>query len=147
MKKVVRSAIIEHSSMDLYALVENIEAYPKFLPWCSGSEVIERVPGRTVATVKIGFKGVRQSITTENANREGESIEMRLLKGPFKTFSARWRFEPLAECAARIEFTLEYEIASRVLAKLLEPVFDHIADTMVQAFTRRADEVYGEAAR
>lgn len=147
MKKVVRSAIVEHSTSEIYALVEDIEAYPRFLPWCAGSTVIERTPNRTVATLKIGFKGVRQSFTTENANLEGESIEMRLLKGPFRKFSARWRFEPLAEHAARIEFTLEYEIASRVLAKLLEPVFDHIADTMVQAFTRRADEVYGEAAR
>jgi len=147
MKKVIRSAIVEHSTGEIYALVEDIEAYSRFLPWCAGSEVIERVPGRTVATLKVGFKGVRQSITTENANREGESIEMRLVKGPFRKFSARWRFEPLAERAARIEFTLEYEIASRVLAKLLEPVFDHIANTMVQAFTRRADEVYGEAAR
>jgi ribosome-associated toxin RatA of RatAB toxin-antitoxin module len=147
MKKVMRSAIVEHSTREIYALVEDIEAYPKFLPWCAGSQVIERVPGRTVATLKVGFKGIRQSFTTENANRDGESIEMRLVKGPFKKFSARWRFEPLAARAARIEFTLEYEIANRVLAKLLDPVFDHIADTMVHAFTRRADEFYGEAAR
>ncbi len=147
MKKVARSAIVEHSTNQMYALVEDIEAYPRFLPWCAGSEVIERGPDRTVATLKVGFKGVRQSFTTENANREGESIEMRLVNGPFKRFAARWRFHPLAEHAARIEFTLEFEFANRVLAKLLEPVFEHIADTMVQAFTRRADEVYGEAAR
>ena len=147
MKQVIRSAIVEHSTKEIYALVEDIESYSRFLPWCAGSEVIERVPGRTVATLKVGFKGVRQSITTENANRECESIEMRLVQGPFRTFSARWRFEPLAERAARIEFALEYEIASRVLAKVLEPVFDRIAETMVQAFTRRADEVYGKAAR
>ena len=147
MKKVVRSAIVEHSAGQVYALVEDIEAYPRFLPWCAGAEVIERDAGRTVATLKIGFKGVRQSLTTENSNHEGDSIEMRLLKGPFRRFSARWRFQPLAPRAARIEFTLEYEFANRVLARLLEPVFGHIADTMVRAFTRRADEIYGEAAR
>lgn len=146
MKRVARSAIVQHGCADLYALVEDIESYPRFLPWCLGAEVRARDPERTVATLTVGLKGIRQAFTTENQKRRPSAIDMRLLEGPFRRFGAAWRFTPLAEHAAKIEFTLEYEFASRVLARVLEPLFDHIADTMVDAFVRRAESIYGGAA-
>lgn len=146
MKRVVRSAIVEYSAAELYALVEDIASYPEFLPWCVGAEVHERMPESTVATLTVGMKGIRQTFTTRNENRPPEAIDMRLVKGPFKHFAATWRFVPLAEHACRIEFALEFEFASRVLARLLEPLFEHIADTMVDAFMRRARAVHGRAA-
>jgi len=146
-RRVARSAIVERSAQELYALVEDIESYPSFLPWCSGAQVRERSAGRTVATLTVGLKGVRQSFTTENANSPGRAIEMRLLEGPFRRFAAAWRFTPLAPRAAKIEFSLEYEFAGRVAARALEPVFDHIADRMVEAFARRAGSLDGTAAR
>ena len=87
-----------------------------------------------------------QSLTTENLNRPGESIEMRLVQGPFRNFSAVWRFAPLDAAAAKIEFEMCYEFGNQALARLLEPLFSHIADTMVDAFTRRARAVYGTRA-
>jgi ribosome-associated toxin RatA of RatAB toxin-antitoxin module len=96
------------------------------------------VPGRTVATLTLAAKGLRQSFTTENANRPGRSIDMRLLEGPFKRFSAHWRFTPLSTDAAKVEFTLEYQFASRVVAALLNPIFSRLADDTVAAFARRA---------
>ena len=138
MKRIERSAIVEHGAAEMYALVDDIESYPVFLPWCSAAQV-DVIDGRKRATLTAGLRGLRQSFTTLNENRPGEAIEMRLLEGPFRHFSAAWRFRPLGENACRIEFALEYEFASRALGRLLEPLFDHIADTMVDAFKRRAD--------
>lgn len=138
MKRISRSAIVEHSAADLYALVQDIEAYPEFLPWCLAAQVRERSPHRTVATLTVGLRGLRQSFTTENVDREGESIDMKLLEGPFRRFAAHWRFKPLGRGAARIEFTLGYEFSGRLVARALDPLFEQIAGTMVDAFTRRA---------
>jgi ribosome-associated toxin RatA of RatAB toxin-antitoxin module len=145
MRKIARSAIVEHSAEQLYSLVEDIEAYPRFLPWCVTAQVHERGPEGTRATLTVGMKGLRQSFTTQNENRPGEAIDLRLVEGPFRHFAAAWRFNRLSDRACRIEFALEYDFSSRTLARLLEPLFDRIADTMVDAFTRRAEEVYGDA--
>jgi ribosome-associated toxin RatA of RatAB toxin-antitoxin module len=138
MKHIARSALVECSAEAFYALVEDIESYPSFLPWCAAAEVKERSPGRTVATLMLAAKGLRQSFTTENSNQPGRGIDMRLLEGPFKRFSAHWRFTPLAPDAAKAEFTLNYEFSSRVVAALLSPVFSRLADDTVTAFARRA---------
>ena len=95
--------------------------------------------GRKRAMLTVGLRGLRQSFTTLNENRPGEGIDMQLVEGPFRSFSAAWRFRNLGEQACAIEFTMQYEFASRTLGRLLEPLFDHIADTMVDAFKRRAD--------
>jgi len=138
MKRTARSAIVEHAAREMFELVEDIESYPKFLPWCLDARVHERNAAGTLATLTVGLRGLKQSFTTQNANRAGESIEMRLLRGPFRHFFAAWRFRAAGEHACHIEFSMEYEFASRTLGKLLAPLFEHIADTMVDAFTRRA---------
>jgi len=142
MKRIARSAIVEHSAVEMYALVDGIEAYPEFLPWCAAAEVHERKPGATRATLTVGVHGLRHSFTTQNENRPGEAIDMRLVQGPFRRFHGEWRFVPLSEHASRIEFTLEYEFSSRTLGRLLAPLFDGIADSMVEAFVRRAAELH-----
>src|SRR5256885_6210491 len=141
MKRIARSAIVEHSAQQMYALVDDVESYPRFLPWCIDARV-ESLDGKKRATLTAGMRGLRQSFTTLNENRPGEAIDMRLVEGPFKRFAAAWRFTALEAHACRIDFTLEYEFSSRALAKLLEPLFDRIADTMVGAFAKRADEVH-----
>lgn len=146
MKRIARSAIVEHAAAAVYAIVEDIESYPDFLPWCYAAKVHERQPGRAVATLTVGMRAIRQSFTTVNINRPGESIDLQLVKGPFKKFAATWRFIPLGEHAAKIEYSMEYEFSSRALGRALEPVFDKIADTMVSAFSRRADQLYGNTA-
>lgn len=147
MKHISRSAIVEHPAAALYALVEDIEAYPSFLPWCVDAKVHERTGETTRATLTVGLPGVRQAFTTLNRNTPGEAIDLQLVEGPFRSFSAAWRFRPLSAQAARIEFTLEYDFASRALGRLLEPLFDRIADTMVDAFARRADQLRAQAER
>lgn len=146
MRRIARSAIVECSAERLYTLVEDIESYPEFLPWCVGAHVRERSLGRTVATIEVGMPGIRQSFTTENANSPGRGIEMRLLEGPFRRFAAHWKFAPLGAGAARIEFAIAYEFANRVVARALDPLFEIIAGTMLDAFTRRAEMRNGKAA-
>ena len=138
MKRIARSAIVECSAAAFYELVEAIETYPDFLPWCSSALVRERVAGRTVATLTLGLKGVRQSFTTENTNVPGRSIDMRLLEGPFKHLRASWRFTPLDDRAVKVEFSMEYEFSSRIVSAALGAIFSRMADDTVEAFTRRA---------
>lgn len=139
MKKISRTAIVEHSAEAMHALVDDIEAYPRFLPWCREARVLERGAGGTRASLTVGVRGLRQSFTTRNLSQPGRAIDMQLLEGPFRSFAAAWRFTPLADGACRIEFAMRYEFSSRVLARVLEPLFDGIADSMVDAFIRRAD--------
>ena len=141
MKKISRTAIVEHSAEAMHALVQDIEAYPRFLPWCREARILERGAGGTQAQLTVGLRGLRQAFTTRNLSQPGRAIDMRLVDGPFRSFAASWRFIPLAERACRIEYAMEYEFSSRVLAKVLEPLFESIADTMVDAFIRRADQL------
>ena len=141
MKHIARSAIVEHSAAQMYALVDDIETYPRFLPWCLEARVAP-VGDKKRATLTVGLRGIRQSFTTLNENHPGRTIDMRLVEGPFKHFSAAWRFTPLSERACEIAFSVRYQFSSRSLGKLLEPLFDEIADTMVDAFKRRADELH-----
>src|SRR5258706_4245222 len=113
MKKISRSAIVEHSAAQIYALVEDIEAYPKFLPWCREARVHERAAAETRATLTIGVGGLRQSVTTRNENRPGEAIDMRLVESPFREFTATWRFSPLSAGALPVQFSLPDEFSSR----------------------------------
>lgn len=142
MKRIARSAIVEHRAEEMFALVDDIESYPRFLPWCVAARVESRRDDTVEATLTIGLRGLRTSFTTHNDNRPGEAIDMRLVQGPFRRFAAAWRFNRLSDEACRIEFSVEYEL-SGPLARMLSPLFDRIADTMVDAFTRRAYEVYG----
>jgi len=145
MSTVSRSAIVNHSARDMYALVSEVESYPGFLPWCDRVSVAERVPGRTVATLRINFRGLKEEFTTENRDRPGESIDMKLVSGPFRSLEGGWRFTPLSETACKVELDLRYEFASRLLEKVVGAVFDEIASSLVDAFARRADAQYRRA--
>ncbi|MCU0897500.1 MAG: type II toxin-antitoxin system RatA family toxin [Burkholderiales bacterium] len=142
MDLVERSALVAHRAATMYALVENVEAYPQFLPWCRAAEVRLRDTERTVATIHIDYRGVRQSFTTENAKQPDAAIAMRLVEGPFRKLEGLWQFHALAEDASKVELRLAYQLASPVLARLVGPVFEGIANSMVDAFVRRADAIH-----
>src|SRR5262245_39050518 len=122
MKKITRSAIVEHSAAFMYRLVDDAEAYPNFLPWCISAEVLERTPGSTRARLTVGKGSVKQSFVTQNHNRPGEAIDLELVEGPFRHFAAAWRFQALEPRACKVEYSMEYEFSSRALGKLLEPL-------------------------
>lgn len=140
---VEKSVLVGHSAAKMYALVEDVEAYPQFLPWCSGAEVRRLDTHRAVATLHVNYHGLRQRFTTENRMDEASLIEIKLVHGPFQHLDGFWRFVPLAEQACKIEFRLSYELSGKLMEKLAGPVFSHIANTFVEVFVKRAAAIYG----
>jgi ribosome-associated toxin RatA of RatAB toxin-antitoxin module len=143
MAVVHKSVLLAYSAEQMYALVENLEDYPKFLPWCGGAEVRQQTGDKVVASLMINYHGVRQSFTTENTNTPSSMIEMKLVEGPFRQLHGQWRFKPLRADACKIEFELTYEFSSRVLEQIIGPVFNMIANSFVDSFCKRAETVYG----
>ena len=143
MSIVGRSALVNHSAQQMFALVGEVEAYPEFLPWCDKALVSDRRPGRTVATLRINFHGLKEEFTTENRDWPHDRIDMKLVSGPFRSLEGGWRFIPLSESACKVELNLSYEFASPLLDKLIGAVFDEIANSLVDAFAHRADERFG----
>lgn len=143
MPEVAKTVIVPYTPEHMFSLVDDVEHYPEFLPWCTGSTVLLRDATITRATLHVGFRGIKQSFSTENRNTRPHDIALKLVDGPFRSLDGRWRFIDLAGKGCKIEFTLAYEFSSRILATLVGPVFSHIADTMVDAFVKRAQRVYG----
>jgi ribosome-associated toxin RatA of RatAB toxin-antitoxin module len=143
MAVVHKSVLLAYSAEQMYALVENLEDYPKFLPWCGGAEVKQRTGDKVVASLAINYHGVKQSFTTENTNSPSSSIDMKLVEGPFRQLNGQWRFKALRSDACKVEFELNYEFSSRVLEQLIGPVFNMIANSFVDSFCKRAETVYG----
>jgi ribosome-associated toxin RatA of RatAB toxin-antitoxin module len=140
---VEKSVLVGHSAEQMFALVDAVEAYPEFLPWCDGTKVISRDEKRTRAAIHINYHGAKQSFTTENTKEPPRIMSIRLVEGPFRVLDGEWRFNALTANACKIEFRLHYEFSSRILAMLVGPVFSYIANTLVDAFVQRADTVYG----
>jgi ribosome-associated toxin RatA of RatAB toxin-antitoxin module len=143
MSEVSKSVLVNHAAEQMFSLVDAVEDYPQFMPWCSGASVDYRDEVRTRATIHINFRGIRQSFTTENLKEWPTQMRITLVKGPFRTLDGTWRFIPLSAGACKIEFKLHYEFSSRILEKLIGPVFHYIAGTFVDAFLRRARSIYG----
>jgi ribosome-associated toxin RatA of RatAB toxin-antitoxin module len=142
MVTVERSALVGYSATDLYALVEDVEAYPDFLPWCAAVRVISRDGPSAIVTLHIRYRGLRQQFTTRNTFAAGERIGMSLVDGPFRSLDGEWRFTSLSARACRVDLTLAYELRTALLARMVGPAFDEIANTFVDAFVRRADDLY-----
>ena len=144
MAEIEKSVLVSHSASRMFALVDAVEDYPKFLPWCGGSSVIPQDDRITHATVMIDYHHVKHSFTTENTRQMAELIEMKLLDGPFEHLDGQWRVVPLSEDACKVEFRLHYTFSHKILEKLVGPVFFIIANSFVDAFVHRAEQVYGE---
>ena len=143
MPLVEKSVLIERSAQQMFDLVEDIESYPQFLPWCSGTRIDFRDERRTVATLHINFHSVKAHFTTENAKENPAWMTMKLVDGPFRRLEGIWRFKSLTENACKVEFQLSYEFSNRLFEKIIGPVFSQIANTFVEAFVKRAQQVYG----
>jgi ribosome-associated toxin RatA of RatAB toxin-antitoxin module len=137
----------------MYGLVTDVQAYPQFLPWCDRAEVLQSHDDGVTARLHIAFAGVHQAFTTRNVNQPGSRVGMKLVDGPFSQLEGTWTFSPLGKAAAdvdpldapacKVEFALSYAFSSRALSLVVSPVFDRIANTFVEAFVKRAEQVYG----
>jgi ribosome-associated toxin RatA of RatAB toxin-antitoxin module len=142
MQVVEKSALVPYASEQMYALAADVPGYQKFLPWCGGSRFLEEGESESVGEVDIAFKGVKQSFATRNRLVPGRSIEMLLVKGPFRQLRGRWGFDPLSDTACKVSLRVEFEFSSKIVAMAIGPLFSQIAASMVDAFVKRAQEVY-----
>lgn len=144
MATVKKSALVLYSAAEMYVLVDDIEAYPQFLPWCRSSKILSRNEDEVRATIEMAKGGVHKSFTTCNRMQRHKMIDIRLVEGPFKRLEGYWRFEPLRADASKVSLDMEFEFASQLLRVAVEPVFKQIANSLVDAFCKRAVELYGK---
>jgi len=145
MKTVNKSVLIWYSAEEMFALVTDVARYPEFLPWCDHASVLATDDKGMTAEIGISFGGIRQAFTTRTEQVEGRKVSMKLVDGPFSSLDGQWNFTPLGnnERGCKVELELNYGFDNIALGALVGPVFDKIADTMVDAFVKRAEEVYG----
>lgn len=147
MKTVNKSVLIWYTPHEMYTLVTDVANYPQFLPWCDHAQVVDEDAQGMTAEVGISFGGVRQTFTTRNTHILDEEVGMTLVQGPFSQLDGVWRFHALGDGnqrACKVELVLNYGFDSATLATLVGPVFDKIAASMVDAFVKRAQQVYGD---
>ena len=146
MKTVKKSVLIWYSPAEMYRLVVDVDRYPQFLPWCDKARVVAHEENGMLAEIGIAFSGIHQTFTTKNVHVPDRQVVINLINGPFSTLEGEWNFLSLgepAERACKVELTLTYSF-DNTLGKLVSPVFDRIATSMVDAFVKRAKQVYGE---
>ena len=152
MKHVKKSVLLWYAAHEIYELVVDVESYPAFLPWCERAEVLSRDDGGLTARLHLAYSGVRHAFTTRNAQVKDASVHIGLVDGPFSLLDGLWRFVPLplpsvpegaGGGACKIEFEMRYAFSNRVLEAAISPVFDRIANTFVDSFVKRAEQVYG----
>ncbi len=141
MYQVERSALVMHPAAHLSELVNDVDRYQEFLPWCGGARVLSRDESGYTASVDIAFKGLKRSFTTRNTMVDDQRMEMVLVDGPFSDLSGTWTFKAISPEASRISLSLSFGFSNRVVEAAVGPVFRLIADSMVESFCRRADEL------
>ena len=141
MPTVRKSVIVTRPAEAMFALVDECERYPEFLPWCAGAEVHERTADSARATLEIDYHGLRSRITTLNRMDRPHSIDLEFEEGPFHHFMGHWRFVPLGPEGCRVEFALDYSFTSATMDSLLGPVFGNIMETLVDRFVARAESM------
>ncbi|MFI0474190.1 type II toxin-antitoxin system RatA family toxin [Halomonas sp. HMF6819] len=143
MPTVNRSALVRHTPQQMFDLVNDFEHYPDFLPGCRRARLLERDESHLIGEMTLGRAGVEQTITTRNDLYAPERIELSLVDGPFKRLKGRWLFTPMGEDTCKVSLEMEFEFANRLLSMAFGKLFQQIAGQLVDAFTKRADELYG----
>jgi len=142
MTRVQKSVLVPYSASQMFDLVERIDDYPRFLPWCAGASIVGQTEHGRLVRIDINYHGVRTYFTTENRGRRPEQIVVELRDGPFRHLSGTWRFHALSETGCKIELELDYEFSTHLLERLIGRAFSHVATSFVDAFVRRAEAVY-----
>lgn len=144
MTTISRQALVPYRAQQIYTLINDVEAYPEFLPWCREARVLERSDDEILATIAFAKGAVRTAFTTRNRLQVDKMVEMQLVDGPFRHLHGFWRLQPLGtDEGCKICLDLEFEMATALLSATLGPVFHVIANTLVDAFVKRARAVYG----
>ena len=142
MAKINRSALMPFSAAQMYDIVNSVEKYPEFLPWCASSKVLSQSESTMEASILMKKGKLNHSFSTRNTLTVNEIINMQLIDGPFKSLSGDWLFTQLSDQASKIELHLNFEFSNRIVSLLIGPVFTQIADSLVDAFCQRAHQIY-----
>src|SRR5690606_34485510 len=142
-RKGRRSAIVPHSAKEMFELVDDVESYPEFLPWCNDAKIVSRSNDTVVATLELHRGSISRHFTTRNTRRPYEAIEMRLVDGPFRHLEGGWRFRDLDGQGCEVLLELEFEFESRMVDLVFGHFFEDTLRALVNAFTQRAAAVYG----
>jgi ribosome-associated toxin RatA of RatAB toxin-antitoxin module len=148
MKTVHKSVLIWYSAEEMFSLVTDVPRYPEFLPWCDKASVLALEPGGMKAEIGIAFGGIHQTFTTRNTHVPNRQVHIKLVDGPFSDLDGHWRFIPLgqpgeaSQRACKVELEMHYGFKNAALAALVGPVFDKIAGSLVDAFVKRAEQIY-----
>ncbi len=143
MTRIHKTALVPYKVEEMFTIVNGIREYPKFLPWCKSVTIHSETESNIVATIQMGGAGLEKAFTTTNVIQPNKRIEMRLLKGPFSHLSGDWEFQSLGNDGSKISLDLEFNISNPLLRLSLGPVFSKIANSLVDAFIKRANELYG----
>src|SRR6266853_3562831 len=142
MHRIERSVLVPYSAERMFRLVERVDDYPEFLPWCPASRARPLPDGSLEATIEIAYRGVRTRFTTRNVSDYPQAIRLTLVDGPFRRLTGEWRFLELPQQACKVSLHLQYKFAAGVLGRLIAPVFESIAGSLIDAFARRAESLY-----
>jgi ribosome-associated toxin RatA of RatAB toxin-antitoxin module len=143
MHTLKRNALVPYSARQMFELVNRIEDYPRFLPWCSHSEIISRTESEIIASLDISWKGMHKRFTTRNILMPYEQMTISLIDGPLQRLDGVWAFQSLDEEACKVMLDMEFEFTGHLIDRLFQPIFQHIANSLVDAFCKRATELYG----
>ncbi len=144
MPTISRSELVPYTAVEIYDLVNDIERYPAFIPWCTSGEIISTSEDTTRARLTFAKGGMEKSFVTANRHQRGKMIDIRLVEGPFQRLEGYWRFHDVGESASKVTLDMEFEFSNRLVAYAFGKVFTQVANTLVDSFARRAREVYGE---
>jgi ribosome-associated toxin RatA of RatAB toxin-antitoxin module len=142
MTRIEKTALVKFSAQQMFDLVNDIESYPQFLPWCSQSRIIKREGNIVEAELSISKGGFQKAFSTRNELDMGKQMTVSLIDGPFSHLAGVWQFQPLREDASKILFNLDFELSGKLASLAFGAVFNQICNTMVSSFTQRAKVIY-----
>ena len=144
MTAIRRSAIVPYTAHEMFTLVADIEAYPDYLPWCGGARILSSAEDVVEATITIAYKGVHKEFVTRNHLQQDKTMEIRLVRGLFQSLHGHWCFDDLDEKASKISVVLDFEFSNKLVDMVVGPVFEYIANSLVDNFHKRAVQLYGK---
>jgi len=144
MRTVNKSALVPYTATQMYALVNDVQRYPEFLPWCRSARILSQSDNEMRASLELVRGGFHKTFTTRNLLDSGRSIIIALDHGPFRHLEGHWQFENLGSNGSKVTLNMEFEFAGAVLDLMAGPVFHEICNSLVAAFTRRAATLYGK---
>ena len=142
MTQIERSALVFHSTQQMYDVVNNVQFYPDFLPWCASSEVVSNTASEMVASLQLAIAGLKYAFTTRNTLTTPTRIEFELVEGPFRQLFGHWSFSELNAEACKVNLSLSFDFSGKIASIAMAKVFSQVANSMVEAFVQRADDIY-----